>query len=138
MAAGASPDVYAAMFKEIAARIKKFEQQRADLAQRVRFSTVSTASSTTAATPSATSVLADIGEALASEEIADSEKRDLLSRVVDQVRCRGANGNYPGGVDVLFLPGLFGGGFTDGEACGDSILQPVTVGWRIECPVYQA
>jgi DNA invertase Pin-like site-specific DNA recombinase len=134
MAAGASPDVYAAIFKEIAARRKKFEQQRADLAQRVKASMVSTTNSTTAATPSATSVLADIGEALASEEISDSEKRDLLSRVVDRVRCRGANGDYPGGVDVLFLPGLFGEGFSDGEACGDSILQPTTMDRRVSQP----
>ena len=113
--AGASPDAYAAVFADLAARRKDLENQRGaitrKLGQNPDKKTGAEGRGTQSPKPStpardaalAQTALADTARVLASEAIEGRDKRDLLARLIDRVVCQ------PGGSDIYYLPGVFPG-----------------------------
>lgn len=130
MAAGASPDAYAGAFTQIAARRKALRERQAMLKralqpQKVPVSVIDTGTLVE-------QIIADVERVLSSPEVADDEKRKLVGRVVEQVRCRGTEGPYEGGIDVVFAPGLFGETADSEEDV--LIVHPVTIERRVSQP----
>ena len=98
--AGASPEVYAAVFADVAARRKDLEDRRGVLAAKVRRTSPSRAS-----LPQEdvwTLMLAKARDVLSSPDVAGAEKRKILGSVVEKVVCQKQ------GAMVYFLPGVIG------------------------------
>lgn len=134
IAAGASADAYAEAFAQIAAKRKDFQDRRGVLRQQLNPKNVEAGTGDGTATDIG-EILGEIAQVLTSPTVTDVEKRNVVGRVVEQVRCRGAEGPYPGGVDVVFLPGLFDQSF--GESCpegGILIDQPTTIERNVSQP----
>ena len=108
LSAGASPQAYAEAFAELAARRTWLQDRRGVLAH-------SLARVTGAGQPKQgkkeadlrPAILADVYEALTSEDLEGVEKRNLIGRVVDKVIC------HKDGAEVVFSSGVFGGEITD-------------------------
>lgn len=146
IAAGASPDAYAGAFTHLAIRRKDLLERRGALRKSLQHAThpQEIAPRPDQGFPQDFErVLADVETALTSPDVADADKRGLIGRVVEQVCCRGLNDPYPGGVDVIFLPGLFGeigakSGQDDEVGPGDEggilIVQPTTMERKVSQP----
>ena len=96
--AGASPEAYAAVFADIAARRKDLEGKRKALSGstgRPKAGETDDGSVMAGLLRSALAVLSD-------PAVPGAEKRAALSPIVERVICR------KGGADVVFAPGLFG------------------------------
>ena len=96
--AGASPEAYAAVFADIAARRKDLEGKRKALSispRRPKAGKTDDGSVMAGLLRSALAVLSD-------PAVPGAEKRGVLSPIVERVICR------KGGADVVFAPGLFG------------------------------
>ena len=96
--AGASPEAYAAVFADIAARRKDLEGKRKALSGspgRPKAGKTDDGSVMAGLLRSALAVLSD-------PAVPGAEKRTALSPIVERVICR------KGGADVVFAPGLFG------------------------------
>lgn len=108
LAAGASPQAYAEVFAELAARRALLQDRHGVLAQ-------SLARAMGASQPGRgkkkadlkPAILADVYEALTSEYLEGVEKRNLIGRVVDRVIC------HKDGAEVVFSSGVFGADITD-------------------------
>lgn len=108
LAAGASPQAYAEVFAELAARRALLQDRHGVLAQ-------SLARAMGASQPGRgkkeadlkPAILADVYEALTSEDLEGVEKRNLIGRVVDRVIC------HKDGAEVVFSSGIFGVDITD-------------------------
>ncbi|MGI4789617.1 MAG: recombinase family protein [Janthinobacterium lividum] len=98
--AGASPDVYATVFADIAARRKDFEDRRGTLTislrskKSIRFAVQSEATWT--------EMLTKAREVLESPDVAGAVKRKILGTVIERVVCDKM------GATVYFLPGVVG------------------------------
>ena len=106
--AGASPGAYSAVFAGISVRRKDMQERRAVLAQSL--------DKNLGAKPGERrgrdagmrlTILADVYEALTSEELEGVEKRDLIGRVLDKVIC------HKEGAEIVFAPGVFGTDVSD-------------------------
>jgi len=108
--AGASAGAYAEVFATIAARRKDMEDRRGVLVRASKPQKAAGMSDADLAT-----VLSDVHRALASPFVTDTEKRDLVGRVIEKVICQ------KGGADVIFHCGLFG------EVCNETLQTERTV-----------
>ncbi len=95
--AGASPDAYAAVFADIAARRKDLEGKRRAFCGPTRRPKAGKASDSDVMAGMLKAALA----VLSDPAVPGSEKRAALSPIVERVICR------KGGADVIFAPGLF-------------------------------
>ena len=95
--AGASPEAYAAVFADIAARRKDLEGKRKALSGSPGRSKAGKTDDGTVMAELLRSALA----VLSDPAVPGSEKRTALSPIVERVICR------KGGADVVFAPGLF-------------------------------
>ncbi len=104
--AGASPDAYAAVFADLAARRKDLEDRRGAIASRLDAAgrTQKMAGPTTAQPNTqefSKQALSDMARVLSSDTLPGREKRDLIGSIISHVVCR------PEGADVYYLPGVF-------------------------------
>ncbi len=106
---GASPDAYAEVFADIAARRKDMEERRGALNRAAKVQKSAGAVRQEAA--SRETFLRDVQTSLTSPYITEAEKRALVGRVVEKVVCQ------KDGADVVFMPGLFG------EVCSQAALD---------------
>ena len=104
--AGASAGAYAEAFSAIAVRRKDMQDRRGVLSQSVTRVTGAKPQGQQAEDLTPT-ILADVLEALTSEELEGVEKRNLVGRVVDKVIC------HKDGAEVVFAPGVFGADIQD-------------------------
>jgi len=101
--AGASPDAYAAVFADLAARRKDLEDARGVMSQalaRSRGAKPSTARPTRE--DAFQRGLEDVHRALTSEHVPNDQKRKLIGTLIETVTP------HADGADVCWLPGLFG------------------------------
>ena len=80
-------------------------------------------------------ILPQIDQVLILADVTDVEKRNVVGRVAEQVHCQGKEGPDPGGVEMVFLPGLFDQLF--GASCPDGgtlIDQPTTIERKVSQP----
>ena len=111
--AGASPDAYASVFADLAARRKDWESRRGELSRSVRAGEPKAkrggegAEATVQQEAVHRQAVADVRRVLTSPLVPGSEKRDALGMIVDKVICR------RGGAEVVFLPGVLGFMFGD-------------------------
>jgi len=124
--AGASPDAYAAVFGEMAARRKDMEDRRGVLRRVLnkdagagkggaRSSASSSASSDEALRLRG---LADLRRLLDSPDVPTARKRDLLGTVIEKVIPR------KDGAEVIYLPGLLDVDEDDGEDTVQGVSTP--------------
>ena len=99
--AGASAGAYAEAFAAIAARWKDMQDRRGVLSQSITRVSGAKPQGQRAEDLKPT-ILADVLEALTSQELEGVEKRNLVGRVVDKVIC------HKDGAEVVFAPGVFG------------------------------
>ncbi len=97
--AGASPDAYAAVFADIAARRKDLEDRRGTLTACLR---PSKSVRTAPAGDVQKLMLTKAREVLTSPDVAGVQKRKILGTVVEKVTCQ------KDGATVHFLPGMIG------------------------------
>ncbi|MBV9851042.1 MAG: recombinase family protein [Armatimonadetes bacterium] len=104
--AGASPDAYAAVFADLAARRKDMEGRRGALSRSVR-----EAGRGKAAAPDGAALtrqaLEDAWQVLTSPKVPGAVKRDIVATVVEKVVPRREGERVI--TDVFFLPGVLGG-----------------------------
>jgi hypothetical protein len=111
--AGASPDAYADVFAEIAAKRKDMEQRGGTL-KRILRANADPAGGTTAKLSEVYQMMfEDTLRVLTTESVSGATKRAAVGIVIDKVVC-----NKQGG-DVYFIPGIFG-------ESGDSYLSRST------------
>lgn len=105
MRAGASPDAYAAVFADIAARRKDLEGRRGALSGRARCPKPGKTGDGEVVAGMLKAALA----VLSNPDVPGHEKRSALAPIVERVVCR------KGGADVVFAPGLFDGPWGEGD-----------------------
>ncbi len=100
--AGASPDAYAAVFADIAARRKDAEDRRGQVSRLTTSGKKAAGEGQEApgAGPIDGKALADAALVLSAPDVPGETKRDIIGLVVGRVVCR------RGGADVHFLPGF--------------------------------
>lgn len=107
--AGASPDAYAAVFADLAARRKDMEARRGTLQK-----TLTATPQKAAGRPSEDALrrqgLADLTRVLTSPEVPETTKRDLIGTVIEKVICR------KDGAEIVYLPGIM-----EDTAFGDTV-----------------
>jgi len=131
---GASPDAYAALFADLAARRKDMEDRRGILARALGTQRVVKDCPQTAAGVQpdlALTALADAALVLTAPDVPGETKRDIVGMVISRVVCR------CDGADVYFLPGFApcaaaeaGEAGADGET-GMDTLQTIEELWYI-------
>jgi site-specific DNA recombinase len=123
MRSGASPDAYAAVFADIAARRKDLENRRGELNRCLASAEADPEGrSDQAITQRA---LADALGVLTSGAVAGNRKHDAVMQIVDRVVC------LKTGAEVYFIPGIFGENKTASDG-REAILQTTCMVCRIE------
>ena len=114
MRAGASPNVYAAVFADIAAQRKDLEDRRGVLAAQIRpkrdknkQEQAGGAAAVIGSDEARRQALADAHRVLSSPDVAGAVKRTLLGTLIRRVTC------HKGGATAYFLPGVLGAGMED-------------------------
>ncbi len=123
MRMGASPDAYAAVFADLAARRKDMEDRRGMLRRALDRDRAAAGPGVAASgRPSDEALrlqgLADLRLVLDSPDVATARKRDLLGTVIEKVIPR------KDGAEVVYLPGLLDGGEGEDTVQGVSTPQP--------------
>ncbi|BDI32562.1 hypothetical protein CCAX7_46130 [Capsulimonas corticalis] len=117
--AGASPDVYQAVFAEIAARRQDLEKQRGVLAKSVNVHP-SRGRAMSPKPVAITDILADVRIALTSPHVPGATKRDITGSVIEKVLPFKEGKNN--GAEIFFKPGLFAD-----ETFADTVGTPSAV-----------
>jgi hypothetical protein len=117
--AGASPDAYAAVFGELAARRKDMEDRRGVLRRALDMAGAGKGGARPSAPSDSISEealrlqgLADLRRVLDSPDVPTARKRDLLGTVIEKVIPR------KDGAEIVYLPGLLDDDLDDEEADG--------------------
>lgn len=125
--AGASPDAYAAVFADIAARRKDIEDRRGRLAHGIRPQQAQGAAggprrgTVGPGEDLALKALADAAMVLSAPDVPGETKRDIIGMVIARVVCQ------KGGADVYFLPG-----FGLGSGIGDTLHSEQALQWLVD------
>ena len=127
MKVGASPDAYAAVFADLAARRKDLEDRRGVLKGLLGRSAGTAGAKGGEAKQEEVQRLAleDARLVLTSPLVPADQKRRILGTMVDHVIPRPAEGGQPASTDVYWIQGFFDTGEDDGETLQNMLtLQP--------------
>jgi len=127
--AGASPNAYAAVFADIAARRKDLETRQQAGDRLLTNPTQKKAKNDHAAPQLARQALTDTARVLSSDAVPGHSKRDLVAGLIDHVVCQRE------GAEVYFLPGLgkaqFCGSSGTADTCNSTLTELIQYRWPV-------